>query len=367
MPHLQAVFRVDASLDCGIGHVMRCLTLAGALRDLGATCRFVCRQHPGNLLAFIAERGYEVLGLPHTVGQALAADDEYAGWIGATWQTDAAQTVDALRPQGPHDWLIVDHYGLDEQWEQAVDGLARHVLVIDDLANRRHRADILLDQTLGRNAADYAALANPGCALRCGIDHVLLRAEFEHWRGPSLKRRSHGAVERIVVSLGGIDKPNLSRDVLLSLHGSASLAGGQVCVVLGGMSPWIEEMRQLVERLGATVELRVAVSNMAELLAGCDLAIGAAGTSAWERCCLGVPTLVFVLADNQRKIAEELAKSGAAWVIGTGSHWRERLTEAVETLVAHPQLLLTMSHEASRLVVGGGAERLAAEMREMAS
>jgi len=364
MGGMQVVFRVDASLESGAGHVMRCLTLADVLRENGAVCRFVCRAHPGNLIAFVQQNGYHVLVLPRAPDHPSAgpAAETYAGWLGVTWQDDASQTLATLTAASTKDWLVVDHYALDERWERAVSASFRRVLVIDDLANRRHDADILLDQTFGRDARDYRELTNHACELRCGIEHVLLRAEFDQWRHSSLERRERPRLKRLLVSLGGVDKDNISSEILLALEQCELPAEVEICVVLGESAPWIAEVRQLVQRLSSKIELRVAASNMAELLAGCDLAIGAAGTSAWERCCLGVPTLMLVLADNQREIAARLSATGAAQLLKSGPGLQEQLVDAVTALQSDPGRLLAMSQRAAALVPRSGAGRLARDM-----
>jgi len=139
-------FRVDASLQIGTGHVMRCLTLADALKAAGASCRFICREHPGHLLGLIRQRGHAAIALPEIVVDLSPAAREHpfqpahADWLGADWPTDAGQTQMAL--QGlVSDWLIVDHYALDARWESAVKTKYRKLMVIDDLADREHICD----------------------------------------------------------------------------------------------------------------------------------------------------------------------------------------------------------------------------------
>ena len=364
MGGMQVVFRVDASLETGAGHVMRCLTLADALRADGAPSCFVSREHPGNLIALVRQHGYEVLPLPAvTMASYHAVDSEpYARWLGLPWQEDAVQTLAEMTARGTPEWLVVDHYALDERWECAVRAGCRNLLVIDDLANRRHDADILLDQTFGRQQADYQGLLNPGCELRCGVENVLLRPEFDDWRARSLARRSSPVLKRILVSLGGVDKDNTSREILLALDRCGLPSDVEICLVLGESSPWVSEMRQLAGQLKTKVELKVAVANMAELLAGCDLAIGAAGTSAWERCCLGVPTLMLVLSDNQQEIAARLSSTGAAELLPPESDLPAGLAAAVQRFLADPGCLLRMSERAAALVPCSGAGRLARVM-----
>lgn len=343
---------------------MRCLTLADALRANGAISRFICREHPGNLISHVLGRGYDVVRLP-PVARALpeaGKAEPYSEWLGVPWEDDAAQTLAAMTAREIPEWLIVDHYALDERWERAVRVGCRNLLVIDDLANRRHDADILLDQTFGRQQVDYQGLLNPGCELRCGVENVLLRPEFDEWRARSLARRSDPVLKRILVSLGGVDKDNVSRDILLALDQCGLPSDVEICLVLGESSPWVPEMWKLAGQLQTKVELKVAVANMAELLAGCDLAIGAAGTSAWERCCLGVPTLMLVLADNQREIAARLSSTGAAGLLPRGPGLQAELAAAVQRLMNAPVSLRRMSEKAASLVPCSGAGRLARDI-----
>jgi UDP-2,4-diacetamido-2,4,6-trideoxy-beta-L-altropyranose hydrolase len=359
---MQVVFRVDASHEVGAGHVMRCLTLADALRANGAICRFVCREHPGNLIALVQARGYEVVTLP--AAAIMLGDDAqpYASWLGSTWQDDAAQTLVAMRDCANLQWLVVDHYALDERWENVVGGACQRLLVIDDLANRRHNADIVLDQTFGRQPEDYRGLTHQRCELRCGVANVLLRPEFDEWRAGSLARRTSATLKRILISLGGVDKDNISRQILLALDQCELSTDVEVCVILGESSPWVADMRQLLGTLKYKIELRVAVNNMAELLAGCDLAIGAAGSSAWERCCLGVPTIMMVLADNQQEIAARLSSTGAAQLLMPGPDLEEGLVDAIQSIMADPTGLKRMSARAAELVPCSGAAMLARYM-----
>lgn len=368
MKALQVTFRVDASIGSGIGHVMRCLTLAEGLQTEGATCRFICREHAGHLAAYIRQRGFEVTLLPLAPQDTALVDPApYAAWLGATWEEDASQTMAVLASIEKQDWLVVDHYALDSRWEGVVGANVGHVLVIDDLANRLHSANILLDQTVGRDPADYRALVNSDCELRCGVRHVLLRPDYDAWREASLTRRTQSALKNVLISLGGVDKDNYSQEALLGLRDSSVAEDLHICLVLGESSPWIDMMRSMVEKMAPTVELRVGVDNMPELLASCDLAIGAAGTSAWERCCLGVPTLMLTLADNQREIAARLAAAGAVRSLDVGPGLRARLTKEVESLAANPDDLISMSRNAARLVPGSGVTPLARAMSEQPS
>ncbi|HTH15906.1 MAG TPA: UDP-2,4-diacetamido-2,4,6-trideoxy-beta-L-altropyranose hydrolase, partial [Magnetospirillum sp.] len=249
---------------------------------------------------------------------------------------------------GKADLLVVDHYRLDEGYERAARAHARHVLVLDDLADRRHDCDILLDQTCGRSAADYRPLVPAHCRLLTGSRFSLLRPAFRSSRAASLARRREG-VSRVVVSLGGTDPDNVTPRILDALA-DLPLA---IDVVMGGGAPHLEAVRAAVARL-PSARLHVNVADMATLLAQADLAIGAAGTSAWERCCLGLPTIVVVLADNQRLIARNLAEAGAALVV---SPEPSELRAALRQLQA-PGALARMSEAAAAVCDGDGVARL---------
>lgn len=221
--------RVNAATHIGSGHLMRCLTLAHQLRTLGARVRFLCRAHPGHLNHRIRAEGFDLIELPlpsaspNELSQPLSSaspnersqplpsasptDDLSlygAAWLGATWQEDAAQCARNLAPD-PVDWLIVDHYGLDARFETAVQSGYRRLMVIDDLANRPHVCDILLDQTLGREQGDYLPFIPIDCPCLLGLRFALLRPEFARYRGESLRRRTTATLETLLIALGGTD------------------------------------------------------------------------------------------------------------------------------------------------------------------
>ncbi len=364
---MQVVFRVDASHELGAGHVMRCLALAEALRANGAICLFVCREHPGNLITLLQGRGYDVMPIPISNTELVEDAIPNSKLLGATWQTDAKQTLEIIRDFTPTNWLVVDHYALDKRWENLVNGECKYLLAIDDLVNRPHNVDIVLDQTFGRQSEEYRELVPQRCELRCGVDNVLLRPEFDEWRAASLARRVPSNLKKILLSLGGVDKDNVSSRILLALDRCKLPIDVEVLIVLGENSPWINEVRQLIGMLRYRVELKVGVANMAELMAGCDLAIGAAGTSAWERCYLGLPTLMLVLADNQREIASRLTATGAAQLLSPSSNLQEELDAAIQAFMTDPMGLQRMSETAQILVSCNGAVRLAQHMTLLAA
>lgn len=318
---MKIAFRADASLQIGTGHVMRCLTLADALATRGADCQFICGAHEGNLIEFIRSKGYVAHALPiaHEASTGLTApgpeastpDLAHAHWLGATQAQDAEACAPILAAQRP-DWLIVDHYALDARWERALAQHYRKLMVIDDLADRPHACDLLLDQTFGREAADYAPLVPAHCHLLCGSQYALLRPEFATLRSYSLQRRTRPVLRELLITMGGVDKDNATGQVLQALRACPLPADCRVTVVMGETAPWLEEVRTQAQDMPWPTRVLVGVSDMAQLMADSDLAIGAAGATSWERCCVGVPTIMLVLAENQRKIAEALCEPGAA-------------------------------------------------------
>ena len=313
MSHLKVAFRADASLQIGTGHVMRCLTLADALRDQGAQCSFVCRPHAGHLLALVAQRGHKTFALSEPQENFKApADPAHAMWLGTSWADDAEQTIHALVGQ-TIDWLVVDHYALDARWEETLRPQAPRIMVIDDLADRPHACDLLLDQNLGRTEADYGDLLKGKTTTLVGPQYALLRPEFAALRAQSLVRRQNNPqLRRLLVTMGGVDKDNATGQVLAALQSCSLPADLRVTVVMGPHAPWLAQVQAQAAQMPWPTEVLVGVDNMAQLIAENDLAIGAAGGTSWERCCLGLPSLVLVLAQNQLQGAVGLQEAGAA-------------------------------------------------------
>jgi UDP-2,4-diacetamido-2,4,6-trideoxy-beta-L-altropyranose hydrolase len=353
---MKIAFRADASVQIGTGHVMRCLTLADALREQGAECLFICRPHAGHLLDLIAQRGHKVVALPGLPANAAGAsgDTVHAHWLGTDWSHDAADTRQALGAETV-DWLIVDHYALDRRWEQALRPSCQRLMVIDDLADRPHDCDLLLDQNLGRSAEDYNGLT-PGNATRLiGPQYALLRPEFAQLRSASLARRAQPKLKRLLITMGGVDKDNATGQVLDALKACPLPKGLEITVVMGPHAPWLQHVQAQAQQMPWPTQVLAGVSNMSQLMAECDLAIGAAGSTSWERCCLGLPTIMLVLADNQREIAQALDSVGAALM-------KDLSTLSGRYLISPEQIdtntLATISEAAASVTDGLGAQHV---------
>jgi UDP-2,4-diacetamido-2,4,6-trideoxy-beta-L-altropyranose hydrolase len=368
---LQVIFRTDASLDIGTGHVMRCLTLARALRERGAICQFVCRDLPGNLIDFVESQGFRVCTLPFSVKFATetGAGDEthpvpHAAWLGVNWYEDARETLGALSilvsPEVA-DWLVIDHYAIDVRWEVATSSACRRLLVIDDLADRAHQCDRLLDQNIGRHDGHYKALVNRECKLMAGTNYALLRPEFAQLREFSQLRRAGSPVRSLLVSLGGIDGNNATGIILDGLAHCDLPPDLEISVVMGAQAPWLDAVLDQAARLRWQTTVATNVAEMALLMADADIAIGAAGTTTWERCCVGLPSLVVGTAANQRYVLSQLATQDIV-VIGDIAQLHDdprRLAPLMNQLIDHRH---NYSERAAALTNGKGCELLAEVM-----
>jgi UDP-2,4-diacetamido-2,4,6-trideoxy-beta-L-altropyranose hydrolase len=333
------LFRTDASADIGTGHVMRCLAVAAALRRHGVECHFASRALEGHLFEAVRAAGCV---------QHVVAGDEDAAW------------VESLLPRLGRPIVVFDHYGLDDTIEARAARQAYGVVVIDDLADRRHACDVLVDSgLLPGSGRSYRGLVPDRSLLLAGPSYAPLRDEFARAR-PSLRPRG-GCVENILVAFGGSDPTGETAKALDGIAGWRRSGAGhpdvRVVVVAG---PSNRSTAALRDRFGAMqgVTLLERTSEMARLMSEADLAIGAGGTTSWERCALGLPSLVTVVADNQRMQADDLARLGAIRLVGTGATvGPESYAQALATCT--PAALESMGNAAAALTDGGGAERIA--------
>lgn len=359
---MRVAFRVDASIRIGSGHVMRCLVLADRLRAAGASCHFVMREHDGHLGSTVELRGHVLNLLPRT--EAAPTSSGHAAWLGAAWETDADESLSQLA-NGRFDWLVVDHYGLDLAWETRLRGAARHLLVIDDLANRPHRGELLLDQNLGRKAQDYAALAPDRMHRLIGPRYAMMQTGFAALRAAAVARRQAlRSPQRLLISLGGVDADNLTGTLLHLLARRPPVGIKSVDVVLGKHAPHQQAVRAALQTLGIPGDLHIDTPRMPCLVADADVAIGAAGVSAWERCALGLPTLLVQLAENQRTGAQALERAGAGFWLGEGDQIATRWSLGWERLL-EPETYQRMQSSAASVTDGLGADRVVAAMQEV--
>jgi UDP-2,4-diacetamido-2,4,6-trideoxy-beta-L-altropyranose hydrolase len=358
---MRVVFRVDSSSNIGSGHVVRCTTLAKELRNRGVDCQFLCRELAGNLIESIRGQGFKVHALQHTRNVAMdtPADPDapaHAAWLGTDWRTDADQTIATLSPDA-FDWLIVDHYALDACWEAALRPQANKIMVIDDLADRNHDCDLLLDTSLLPDMEQrYEGLVPTRCAKLLGPSWALLQAEYAdlHPRTPPRL----GPVQRILISFGGVDQHNVTGKAVAAVL-ALQRDDIAVDVVLSSRSPHSAAVRVEVEHHD-NMTVHDSVPSLAPLMLKADIALGAGGMTSWERCCLGLPAIVVSLADNQRFIAGELEKQGMVqWLGKVGAVTVHDMQQALQVAVDRPSDVEPWSRRCLALLDGRGTDRVA--------
>lgn len=311
---MKVLIRVDSSFKIGSGHLMRCLTLAERYRAEGNNVVFVSRDLVGNMSSFVRKKGFKLFTLPMANGPHDLIG--YAKWLAVTQEQDAAETIEVIGNIGKVGRLVIDSYAIDCIWEKKLRPYVDEIMVIDDLANRQHDCDILLDQNFYLNKESrYQGLVPEHCQLLLGPKYALLREEFYQVR-KSMRVRD-GQLRNILVFYGGVDATNetsKSIQALQNLWDTGALHDVQVTVVVGASNERKETVAYHCKQAG--FRYLCQVSNMAELMAEADLMLGAGGSTTWERCFLGLPAIVTAIAENQFQICDDCAEAGLFYYLG---------------------------------------------------
>lgn len=342
---MRFLFRTDASYHLGSGHVMRCLTLANELKQRGHDCVFLSRELEGNLIEFVRAQNFECQGIGGGNPRVILEPEDARETLGLCEKTEA------------FDWIIVDHYQLSFVWENKIkQATGCNLLAIDDLANRAHAADALLDQNeyFGKERR-YQGLVSEKCKMMLGAGYALLRPDFSEYRSTLLPRS--GDIKNILVFFGGSDEKDLTSDAL-NVLAKDDFHDLKVTVITGSQNRHCAKIEKMVKARRNTTHL-TQVDNMAELMGQADLALGASGSTNWERCCLGLPAIVWSVADNQNELLEALAKKGAvlapAW---NGIDDEEILRSHIQTLLHNPLICSSLSNAGLSLCDGRGVSRV---------
>lgn len=356
---MKVLVRVDASSRIGSGHVMRCLALADGLRLQGAEVSFVCREAEGWLGRLVEAHGYTMFPLPPGSLEREKSLD-HSSWLGETQEVDAQQTLQVCSGAGPFDWVVVDHYAIDVHWERLVRRCCARMMVIDDLANRQHSCDLLLNQNLMTGVQKkYASLVPRDCVQLLGPRFALLRPAFR------AVRLANGSKEqrqrKLFVFLGGSDPDDFTNLVLDALE---LLPSGSVLadVVVGEGNARAEALRLRCER-SPNLQFYKQVADIEQLMARADLAVCSAGSVTWERCCLGLPAVTMAIADNQLIIGAEAAAAGLSEHLGAAQDLdAHEISSALDRLMCSPEALARMREAAMATVDGLGVDRIAYAM-----
>jgi UDP-2,4-diacetamido-2,4,6-trideoxy-beta-L-altropyranose hydrolase len=348
---MRVVIRVDASLQIGSGHVMRCLTLAQTLKNNRFEVVFICRKLHGHLIEKIAREGFHVHELSaHNKKNNIDSKLDHSHWLEVTQKNDADDCITILNNE-EFDWLIVDHYALDHEWQNCLKPHYKRLMVIDDLADRNHQCDILLDQTYGRIEKDYLNRIPMNGQLLLGSKYALLRPEFSDFRISSLKRRTNSTLNNLLINMGGIDIENVTEEILDHLKASNLGKELNITIVMGIHSPHLESIKIKASELSQNTKLLVDVQNMAEIMADADIAIGASGSTTWERCCLGLPSIQIAISKNQKHLAQMLADKNVIRLV-------KEIKEIINLLESAPTWMNNTGSLAAEICDGAGSNRV---------
>jgi UDP-2,4-diacetamido-2,4,6-trideoxy-beta-L-altropyranose hydrolase len=354
MSPLHVAFRLDVNRQIGTGHLMRCLTLADELKRRRGMTRFVSRGIPKHFCEMLASHGHEVSELG---GDPDAVPDGTLVGVPippCSQHEDACDTIAALADR-KWDWLIVDHYALDVVWENSLRGSAKKILAIDDLADRTHDCDVLLDQNFYWDpAARYAGKVPEACQMLLGPRFALLREEFLQ-RRPLVRPRTAN-LAKILIFFGGVDSGNLTSLSMDAVAGAAE-RGIRIDVVVGILHPFREEIEEACQARG--FRCHVQTGNISELMAEADLSIGAGGTAVWERCCMGLPTLSICTAPNQERQIADASSAGLLYTAVSDADLSVYLPRHLAALCENPGARQDISRRAMEMVDGRGSLRVA--------
>ncbi|MEO0755513.1 MAG: UDP-2,4-diacetamido-2,4,6-trideoxy-beta-L-altropyranose hydrolase [Cyanobacteria bacterium J06648_16] len=336
------LFRADASPEIGTGHVMRCLALAQVFLQAQKQVLFLAAAISPALVERLQQEGIRVLRI-----SAHSGSPEDARLL-----TDNAKAADICH-------VVVDGYQFDETYQTALKSAGLKVLFIDDYG---HAATYSADWVLNQNVYAHDQLYSqrkPHTKLLLGSRYALLRKEFWPWRG--WPRLPTAPAQKVLVTLGGGDPDNVTLKVLLALQQVKSEL--DVIIIVGSSNPHLEILQQQNQSTSQFIRLRHNVTDMPALMAWADIAISAGGSTCWELAFMGLPTLMIVVADNQKRIVESLDTLG----VGISLGWHDALTpaqikQALESLLNTTQLRLRMMQSGRSLIDGIGSHRVANQL-----
>lgn len=352
------VFRSDASNVIGTGHIMRCLRLAKKLKNLGKKCFFICSDHKGNLIEKIQREGFEVRIIKKRrkiYSKKINTNKlQHFDWLGSSMEDDAKQTIKIFEKR-KIELLIIDHYAIDKSWEMKLRPFTKKIMVIDDLADRHHACDLLLDQNLVYNFKKrYKNLLPQKTNLLLGPRFALLDPHYSKLHKKTLIKS--GKIKRVIIFFGGADQENLTG---LSTHIFTKFNKNEILfdVIVSKKNIFYSQIMKLSQK-NKNITLHNELPSLAPLIYKADLAIGAAGSNTWERCCLGTPSIIIISGTNQKKIAQAMKEAGVAIVLEQNLNLKKEIEKAFILLSTNKRLYLKMSKKAFSICDGEGINRV---------
>jgi UDP-2,4-diacetamido-2,4,6-trideoxy-beta-L-altropyranose hydrolase len=329
--------RVDGSVEIGTGHVIRCLALAEELSDRGYKPVFCTRGYDSGLIEKIKSRGFDL----QVLHAALSMQEDMERFTEMGKKHNAGV-------------VITDNYHFTDQYLKYLKENFKVVVSIDDIAESYFYSDILVNQNIYATPEMYNGKTATGTKLFLGTAYALLRPEFKAYHNQS---REFSRVKNILVTLGGVDPDNQTLKVLKALD--KIKADFSITAVIGVSNPHVEDISAFAESSEKPIKLLKNVNNMAELMHASDIAVSAAGSTSWELCCTGLPSIVIILADNQERIGKGLAEAGISINLGWFNDVTETMIqESVEKLINNAKLRESMGQKGKAAVDGSGAERI---------
>ncbi|MBD7943034.1 UDP-2,4-diacetamido-2,4,6-trideoxy-beta-L-altropyranose hydrolase [Psychrobacillus sp. Sa2BUA9] len=346
---MQVFIRTDASIQIGTGHVMRCLTLAKQLKSRNVVVTFICRNLEGNLINFITEQGFDVLCLSEIPKTKESPEISHWDWTRDNWFDDAEETILLLKKVNlPIELLVVDHYSIDINWEQKLQSIVKKIMVIDDIADRKHDCDLLLDQNFYCSMENrYSNLVPEKCYQFLGPSYALLREEFLNINPSKIIR--DGTINNILIFFGGTDSAGATLKILYAIKELIKV-NIIINVVIGFENPFKEQIESFCNKY-ENVILHCNIDYMANLMSQADLAIGAGGTASWERIYLRLPSVVVTTASNQLELTRDLAHTGAIKSLGViQSILKSDIQSQLKLLIDNPQAILKMVESCNYII-----------------
>jgi UDP-2,4-diacetamido-2,4,6-trideoxy-beta-L-altropyranose hydrolase len=336
---MKLLIRVDASIQIGTGHAMRCLALAQAWQNAGDNAIFAMATKVPGLEARLRSEGIEYVYFPVPLGSA----------------EDAKNTASLVQQVGSS-WVIADGYHFKTEYQKIIKDYNLCLIVVDDYGHADdYYADFILNQNIYAREELYHA-RKPYTQLLLGMDYALLRREFWQWRG---WKHSHPTVaSKLLITLGGSDPDNVTFKVIQALQ-QVDVKGLEAVVVVGGSNPYYEQLQLASQESSCPICVKRNVTNMPELMAWADVAISAGGSTSWELAFMGVPSLIMIIADNQRLSVETLSKMGVFINLG----WHQdvsviKIADALSKLLVDTKNRVQMTQIGQKVIDGQGASRV---------
>lgn len=359
---MKLLFRCDASIKTGTGHLMRCLTVANVAKTIGWESCFVIRDPSVNIVDQLSASGHQVYKLKtiNRIQRKTLNGTQHGDWLPVSQSKDAQETIHLIKKFSPN-WVIIDHYALDSVWHSLVKKSGTNILVIDDLGDRDLMCDLLLDHNLGVRPEKYNGRVPSNCKLLLGPNFGLIRSEFKEWRDSSIRDRFYRKMKHVLITMGGVDADNNSLRVLKEIAQSKYAKDYTFTVAVGALCPHVNSLNEFIESTSLKIRVLSNIRNMAELMSKSDLCIGAAGVSALERCCVGLPTISLAIADNQIEVVNQLVKNECSIASSVDSI----MTDFENILVkGEKKKLKQLSLKSLSVIDGNGAWRLLFQLEQ---